>query len=116
MSIADTRRQQIFPVLSALQRQAALRFASGSAVHYGPDEMLFTPSSIAVPAFLILSGSIKIIRRDGVGRESLITQHGVGQLTGEVAQLAGRPPWSRAAQDPRAATPRRSTPPTFGRW
>ncbi len=91
MSIADTRRQQIFPVLSALQRQTALRFASGAAAHYGPDEVLFAPSSMAVPAFLILSGSINVIRRDGVGRESLVTQHEVGHLTGEVAQLAGRP-------------------------
>ena len=91
MSIADTRRQQLFPVLSALQRQAALRFASGAAAHYGPDKVLFTPGSMAVPAFLVLSGSIEVIRRDGVGRESLVTRHGVGQITGEVSQLAGRP-------------------------
>ncbi len=90
-SISESRRQQIFPVLSAAHREAALRFASGPPTRYAPHETLYRPGDAAVPAFLLLAGSIAVIRHDMVGRESLVTLHEAGQITGEVAQLAGRP-------------------------
>ena len=91
MSIAGSRYAQIFPTLSALQRQAALRFASGPAVSFGPGEVLFSAGAKAAPAFLVLSGSIEVIRRDAIGREATVAVHEAGQISGEIAQLAGRP-------------------------
>jgi len=40
--------------------------------------------------WLILSGSIVVVRRDGLGHEKPITTQTAGQFTGEVSQLAGR--------------------------
>jgi thioredoxin reductase (NADPH) len=42
------------------------------------------------PAWLVLKGSIDVVRRDGLNREAAIASHGVGQFSGEVSQLAGR--------------------------
>jgi thioredoxin reductase (NADPH) len=91
MSIVDTRRPQIFPTLTLPQRDAAMRFASGPAARYAPGETVYAVGTVSAPAFLILSGHMDIVRRDGVGRETLITTHDAGQISGEVAQLAGRP-------------------------
>jgi thioredoxin reductase (NADPH) len=38
----------------------------------------------------VLKGSIAVTRRDGLNREVSITTHHVGQISGEVSQLAGR--------------------------
>ncbi len=91
MSIADTRRLQMFPILSDLQRQAALHFASTPLRHYGPHQVLYKTGDAAIPAFLLLSGTVEIIRYDGMGRPSKVTLHEAGQITGETTQLAGRP-------------------------
>ena len=91
MTIADTRHDQIFPVLSAAQIQAALRFASGPPTRYEPGAILYHVGDTLSPAFLVLSGGLDVVRRDVAGRETIITLHGAGQISGEVAQLAGRP-------------------------
>jgi thioredoxin reductase (NADPH) len=91
MTIADTRRPQIFPTLTAAQREAALRFASGPTARYAPGAIVYAIGATSAPAFLILSGQLEVVRRDGMGREMLITTHDAGQISGEVAQLAGRP-------------------------
>ncbi len=91
MSIAGTRGPQIFPVLSIPQRQAALRFASGPAAQHHAGAVLYSPGDQAVPAFLILAGSLEVVRHDAFGHETLVTSHTAGQITGEVGQLAGRP-------------------------
>ena len=46
---------------------------------------------------LVLEGTIEVARRDGLDHEAPITIHGVGQISGEVSQLAGRPRWPPAA-------------------
>ena len=43
------------------------------------------------PAFLVTAGRLDIIRHDALDRQSLVIAHGVGQISGEVSQLAGRP-------------------------
>jgi hypothetical protein len=40
MSLIDTRRNQMFPVLSALQIETARRFASGAAQRFAPGEVI----------------------------------------------------------------------------
>ncbi len=91
MSIADTRRQQIFPLLPASQQQTALRFASGPSRRFGPGEIMFIHGERDVPAYLVRSGSLEIHRHDAVGRDSTIVRLEPGQFSGEVAQISGRP-------------------------
>ena len=91
MSLIDTRRDQMFPVLSALQIETARRFASGDAQRFAPGEVVFEVGERQAPAWLVLEGEIEVIRRDGRGREEPIATEGVGQFSGEINQLAGRP-------------------------
>src|SRR5882757_964195 len=103
MSIIDRRRDQLFPILPAIEREAALRFASGPTRRYTPGEVLFNVGATESPAFLILSGRVEIARRDGLGRASVIVVHEEGEITGEISQLAGRPTLAEVVRDRRAA-------------
>ncbi len=60
-----------------------------SASHAG--ESVYAIGEQGVPAWLVLEGTIDVVRRDGLSREAPITTHRAGQLSGEVNQLAGRP-------------------------
>ena len=87
MSIIDTRRDQVFPVLNAVQIAAARRFAVGEPRRYEAGQTLFAVGERNAPAFLVLGGRIDVLRRDGAGRETTITSHGPGQISGETSQL-----------------------------
>ena len=91
MSTIDAREPQMFPVLSAAQIETARRFASGPAVRFSSGETLYAIGEHGAPAWLVLEGSIEVVRRDGLSREAIITVHHAGQFSGEVNQLAGRP-------------------------
>ena len=90
MSIIETRSHQLFPELDPGQIETAKRFASGPARDFAPGEIVFDVGERNIPIWLLLKGSIEVIRRDGLQRESTITTLGVGQFTGEVSQLAGQ--------------------------
>ncbi len=90
MSLIETRRHQIFPVLVASQIEMATRFASGPAREFAPGELVFDVGERLAPAWLVLKGSMDVVRRDGLKHEAPITTHRVGQFSGEVSQLAGR--------------------------
>src|SRR5262249_25547469 len=90
MSLIETRGHQLFPVLDAGQVETAKRFASGPAANFIPGELVFGVGQRNVPAWLVLRGSIELMRRDGLNREAAIVSHGPGQFSGEINQLAGR--------------------------
>ena len=90
MTLADTRAHQLFPVLDAAQIRTAKRFASGPARSFAAGDLVFAVGERNAPAWLVLHGSIDVVRRDGLNREAAITSHGPGQFSGEVSQLAGR--------------------------
>ncbi len=90
MSVIDTRSHQMFPVLDAGQVETAKRFASGPAQDFAPGDVVFDAGVANAPAWLVLKGSIDVVRRDGLKRETFITTHHPGQFSGEVSQLAGR--------------------------
>jgi thioredoxin reductase (NADPH) len=90
MSVITTRAYQLFPVLDDGQVETAKRFASGSARQFAPGEVVFDVGQRNVPTWLVLKGSIDVVRRDGLSRESAITTHHVGQFSGELSQLSGR--------------------------
>jgi thioredoxin reductase (NADPH) len=85
-----SRAHQIFPVLSAEQIETAKRFASGPVTVFEPGQVVFDAGERHAPAWLVLKGSIDVVRRDGLNREAAITSHGIGQFSGEISQLSGR--------------------------
>lgn len=89
-SSLETREHQMFPVFSCAQIDTARRFASGPARRFEPGEQVYAIGEREAPAWLVLEGSIDVVRRAGLSGEAPITTHGPGQLTGEVNQLAGR--------------------------
>lgn len=90
MSLIETHGRQMFTVLGAEQIATFRRFASGLARRLRPNEPVFDVGDHHAPVWMILSGAIDVVRRDGLGRENPITVHGSGQFTGEISQLAGR--------------------------
>jgi thioredoxin reductase (NADPH) len=90
MRLIEARPHQLFPVLDAAQIETARRFASGPAREFAPGEVVFDVAERHAPAWLVLRGSIDVVRRDALNREAAITTHRVGQFSGEVSQLAGR--------------------------
>ncbi len=90
MATIDTRRDQMFPVLDAAQIETATRFASGPARDFAPGEVVFDIGDRHSSAWLVLRGSIDVVRRDGLAHEAPITVETVGQFSGELSQLAGR--------------------------
>src|SRR4029078_4331307 len=91
MSTISTRGHQMFPVLDAGQIETAKRFASGPARQFAPGELVFDVGETNAPAWLVLEVTSEVIRRDGLHRESSITAHHPGQISGELSQLSGRP-------------------------
>ncbi|MBD0417036.1 FAD-dependent oxidoreductase [Oryzicola mucosus] len=91
MADLSARQHQMFPVLNSHQIETAKRFANGEPRYFAPGEFLSKVGDHAAPAWLVLQGSMDVFRHEGLSRETLITTHGVGQLSGEVNQLSGRP-------------------------
>ena len=90
MSVIDTRRHQVFPVLIPAQIEVAKRFASGPAREFSPGELVYDVGERHAPTWLVLKGTIEAVRRDGLRHETPITVHAAGQFTGELSQLGGR--------------------------
>jgi thioredoxin reductase (NADPH) len=105
----------MFPVLDAAQIETARRFASGPRRTFKPGEIVFDVGERGAPSWLVLEGSIDVMRRDGLNNEASITTHHVGQFSGEISQLAGRESLAqgRAGRDGCTATP--SMQHTYGR-
>ena len=89
MSLIETRRHQMFPVLDMAQVETARRFASGEARSFAPGEVVYDVGERHAPAWLVVEGTIDVVGRDGLDHEVAITTHGPGQITGE-AQSADR--------------------------
>jgi thioredoxin reductase (NADPH) len=104
MNLEQTRHDQMFPVLDIAQIETAKRFASGPARHFAPGEVIFEVGERQAPAWLVLAGAIEAVRRDGLDHEAAVTAHGVGQVSGEVNQLAGRPALAAGRAGPQGCT------------
>jgi thioredoxin reductase (NADPH) len=91
MNTFAIREHQMFPVLNVAQIETARRFASGPVRHFAGLETIYAIGGQKIPAWLVLEGTIDVIRRAGLTGAVPITTHGTGQFTGEINQLAGRP-------------------------
>jgi thioredoxin reductase (NADPH) len=84
-----TRRHQLFPVLDAEELQRVRRF--GALRTFDADEALATAGRGSEGVMVILSGSVRVSRKDVSGVEEHIVTYGPGGFLGGLEQLAGRP-------------------------
>ena len=85
----ESRRHQIFPVLSCDEIRRMQRF--GHACCFRDGSLMFEAGRSSFGMLVVLSGQVAISRNDGMGNAIPVTLHGAGHFTSEVAQLSGRP-------------------------
>ena len=88
-SIIDTRRDQMFPTLEALEIERVRRF--GKIRAFAPTEKLAQVGKVSGGLSIILTGEVDVTRQDSSGQYAPIITYGPGAFLGELAQLAGRP-------------------------
>jgi thioredoxin reductase (NADPH) len=82
------RRTQAFPVLSPEESERLFRF--GTLREYANGERLYETGKPTPGMLVVLSGSLRVTRRDGHGHDLSIVDHGPGMFAGELGQLSGR--------------------------
>ncbi len=88
-SVFDSRKEQMFPVLSAAELARAKNF--GELKHYADGATVISTGEAGRGITVILSGSVVVMRRDDAGKLTPIVTHSAGGFMGELAQLGGRP-------------------------
>jgi thioredoxin reductase (NADPH) len=104
LSVIKTRSHQLFPVLDGTQIDTAKHFASGPERKFESGEIVYDAGERDVPTWLVLKGSIAVVRRDGLNHETTITNLAPGQFSGEVNQLAGAATLATASAGPEGCT------------
>src|SRR3984957_4083516 len=89
MSTIDTRREQMLPMLKPQEIDRLRRF--GEIRHYAAGEALFVTGDIAPGMYVLIKGSVRVIRRDPLGHTAPIVEQGPGEFVAEVGQLSGQP-------------------------
>ena len=100
-SIAFPRHEQTFPTLTDAEIERMRRFGERRTYRHG--EKLFETGKVGPGMFVVLSGSVCITQRDGLGHVTPVIDQGAGQFLAEIGQLSGRR-WSTAM--PRAMSRR----------
>lgn len=84
------RYAQMFPVLTEEDIQRVRRF--GRLSHFATGEFLYRAGSLCPGMFLVLSGKVRIVGRDGLGHERVLhTYTQRGEFTSDVTQLSNKP-------------------------
>jgi thioredoxin reductase (NADPH) len=83
------RYDETFPTLTAKEIDRLRRF--GSLRRYASTERLFETGTPGPGMFVVLSGSVAISQRDGLGHVTPVVEQGPGQFLAEVGQLSNRP-------------------------
>lgn len=86
--LIENRRAQILPVLSEGERERLKSF--GRILHFAKGERLTTTGEAVPGMFVILSGTVGVRERHGVGTGD-ITRLEPGMFLAEMGQLAGQP-------------------------
>jgi thioredoxin reductase (NADPH) len=88
--LAHPRFAQMFPVLAEAEVERVRRF--GSLSRFGKGELLYRAGSLCPGMFVLLSGKVRIVGRDGLGHERIIhTYTHRGDFTSDVTQLSHKP-------------------------
>jgi thioredoxin reductase (NADPH) len=85
----EQRRPQMFPCISSARVKRAQRF--GTTERWSAGEMVFRAGEASRGLRIILSGTVVLSRRDGLGKSHFWAELGRGQFLGETGQLTGRP-------------------------
>ncbi len=85
----EGRRHQITPFLEPEDVYRLSRY--GEVRTYADGEALFLTGQTGGGLFVILSGQVRVTRRDGLGHVTPVAEMDPFQFLGEVAQLTGRP-------------------------
>jgi thioredoxin reductase (NADPH) len=104
MNTIGAREVQMFPRLDATQIESARRFASGPETTFAPNEIVYEVGQRGTMLWLVLSGTMESVRRDGLSHETPITLHGIGQFSGEVNALTGWPSMATSRAGPAGCT------------
>jgi thioredoxin reductase (NADPH) len=85
----DSRRDQMFPVLEAVEIERMWLF--GTPRSYAAGDALAQAGKVSEGLRIILSGNVDVARHTLSGKGELIVAYGPGAFLGELADLAGRP-------------------------
>src|SRR3954453_14560835 len=86
-SIAFPRHEQTFPTLTDSEIERMRRFGELRTFQQG--ETLFETGRVGAGMFVVLSGTVSITQRDGLGHVTPIIDQGPGQFLAEIGQLSG---------------------------
>ena len=89
MVTIDSRREQMFPKLTPVEIDRIRRF--GSIQRYARGAFLFKTGEISPGMFVLISGTVTVSWRDGLGHVQPIVEHEPGEFLAEVNQLSRRP-------------------------
>ena len=87
-SIAFPRHEQTFPTLTHPEIERMRRFGELRSYRHG--EALFETGKVGPGMFVVLSGTVAITQRDGLGHVTPVIDQGPGQFLAEIGQLSGR--------------------------
>lgn len=85
---AFPRHEQTFPTLTQQEIERMRRF--GESRTYQDGDALFETGKVGPGMFVVLSGTVAITQRDGLGHVTPIIDQGPGQFLAEIGQLSGR--------------------------
>lgn len=88
-SVLSSRQELMFPVLR--EREVGRTRAFGEETHWKAGDVMFTMGRPSPGLVIMLSGFVRVIRRDALGRVHRIFEYHAGQFLGEIAQLFGHP-------------------------
>src|SRR5213082_433299 len=88
LTIAFPRHEQTFPMLTPPEIARMRRF--GDIKTYKAGEKLFETGKVGPGMFVVLSGTVAITQRDGLGHVTPVIDQSVGQFLAEIGQLSGR--------------------------
>ncbi|MET0675942.1 MAG: FAD-dependent oxidoreductase, partial [Bradyrhizobium sp.] len=83
------RNEKMFPKLTPNEIDRLRRF--GEVRHYAAGEALFITGTVAPGMYVLISGSVRVTRRDPLGHSAPITEQGPGHFVADVGQLSDQP-------------------------
>jgi thioredoxin reductase (NADPH) len=89
MAAFDPRDREMFPKLSPDEINRLRCY--GEVRLYRKDEPLFVTGEVAPGMFILVSGRVRVTRRDPLGHLAPIVGQETGDIVAEVGQLSGRP-------------------------
>jgi thioredoxin reductase (NADPH) len=89
MATIDSRHEQMFPTLTTAEIDRIRRF--GTVQRYAKGALLFKTGEVSPGMFVVISGTVAVSWRDGLGHMQPIVEQGPGEFLAEVSQLSGRP-------------------------